>query len=115
MEMIQKVRIESETLNYQFKYPVGVGERDWGYHMRDVPFSTTGRGHDTWATGSCADSHGPWWFKSCHDHAMNGVYRDFEVVGGTTNGAMWRFFNGDLAYVNLKESLKMIRPSSFIP
>ncbi|XP_034472591.1 techylectin-5B-like [Drosophila innubila] len=67
-------------------------------------FSTHDRDNDRW-TKNCAEAYnGGWWYESCHDSKLTGIYKD-KTHG---KGINWKEFRG--WEYSLKKAVMMIRP-----
>ena len=80
-----------------------------GYHD-GMFFSTKDRDDDRWSSGNCARGKaGGWWYNICADVNLNGLY-----LGDTasTKGTYWLHWKN---YLSLKNSVMMVRSSSFTP
>ncbi|CRK95275.1 CLUMA_CG008643, isoform A, partial [Clunio marinus] len=108
-------RVESET----HKYALSVDEyrgsiADSFLYHNNQPFSTFDRNNDVSnLTVPCAQSMGSgWWFKSCAESNLNGIYRDEPLGGDSRNyhGIFWEHWLGDYS---LKATKMMIRPKDF--
>ena len=76
-------------------------------HQANRPFSTKDRDNDAWDQ-SCAQIYkGAWWYNSCHDSNLNGVY-----LGGPhtspADGVNWELWHGN--YYSLKKVTMKLRP-----
>jgi len=83
---------------------------DWVSH-NNLPFSTKDNDNDKRFYDNCAEHyHGAWWFNSCFESHLNGVYyhrgshRDYFV----RNGIQWNALH---AHASLKQVTMMITPN----
>ena len=90
---------------YRLKNFLFIGDAFSG-RMAGHKFSTKDRDQDTW-NHSCADRYkGGWWYDSCHQANLNGLY-----LGGPhdsyADGIEWRQWHG--YYYSLKKAEMKIR------
>ena len=72
-----------------------------------MQFSTKDRDNDPWSGGNCASSnyrHGAWWYESCTNSNLNGLYRS--GLSGI-QGAYWHYFLNN--YISLKFAQMKLR------
>uniref|UniRef100_A0A8D8AUW1 Techylectin-5B n=1 Tax=Culex pipiens TaxID=7175 RepID=A0A8D8AUW1_CULPI len=102
-------RIDSERFNYNLMVSEYHGNASdaMSYH-NDQDFSTFDRANDK-SNGSfaCALTYGSgWWFNSCAESNLNGVYYADDPKVHKSTGILWETWLGDYS---LKESTMMIR------
>ena len=74
-----------------------------------MKFSTYDRDNDQYSSGNCASYYkGAWWYKSCHDSNLNGLY--LKAGDSSDKGMRWRHWKNS----NSKKKTEMkIRPAEF--
>ena len=107
--LYQSFRISSEADGYRIhiaNYSGNAGDGLLKGHVGSR-FSTKDRDQDS-AKGHCAeDFKGGWWYNSCHDSNLNGLYLSGEYDNAGI-GVDWSPFRGNK--YSLKESIMKIRP-----
>uniref|UniRef100_A0A182F1U1 Fibrinogen C-terminal domain-containing protein n=1 Tax=Anopheles albimanus TaxID=7167 RepID=A0A182F1U1_ANOAL len=74
---------------------------------KGMKFSTSDRDNDNSANGNCAmDWDGGWWFNSCGNVYLNGLYRN--VSGNEEDNISWYHFNDD--WRGLSYTRMLLRP-----
>ena len=82
----------------------------WENH-NDQPFSTKDRDNDDRVYDNCAEHyHGAWWFKSCFESHLNGIYykRGIHSNYFVRNGIQW---NSIHMHSSLKYVAMMVKPN----
>ncbi|XP_019622478.1 PREDICTED: microfibril-associated glycoprotein 4-like isoform X2 [Branchiostoma belcheri] len=105
--------ISPESQNYKLHIGVYTGTAgDSLAHHDGRPFSTKDRDNDD-NPGSCAQTYvynGAWWYGSCHDSNLNGLYRLGPYENGYNyNGVVWAHWKGN--NYSLKRTEMKIRPA----
>ncbi|XP_055639645.1 angiopoietin-2-like [Toxorhynchites rutilus septentrionalis] len=103
-------RVDTEKFNYNLMVSDYQGNASdaMGYH-NDQDFSTYDRRYDK-SNGSfpCALTYGSgWWFDSCAESNLNGIYYTDEPKSHKSTGILWETWLGDYS---LKSSTMMVRP-----
>uniref|UniRef100_A0A7M5XDA9 Fibrinogen C-terminal domain-containing protein n=1 Tax=Clytia hemisphaerica TaxID=252671 RepID=A0A7M5XDA9_9CNID len=112
------VRIEDEAQNYGITYQSVINYNHNNPYERRVTgtaMSYNGSQFGTYdrdTSKNCDSKYGPWWHKTCHVNAMNGIYPAREQISSEANGLIWHSWKGYLK--SLKESLLMVRPQKFV-
>ena len=106
------------TPSTNYRLTIG-GYQDWGLgiagdslvkHHNGMPFSTHDRDNDRYS-GNCAVSYqGAWWYNSCYDSNLNGLYLNGQSNG---DGVVWYHFNATApSYRTLRYSDMKLRRST---
>ena len=88
---------------------LGTAGDSFSYH-RDHAFTTKDRDNDV-SSGNCAVSFkGAWWYNSCHDSNLNGVYH-LGKHSSYADGVNWNAWKG--YHYSAKRAEMKIRPVNF--
>ena len=88
----QRFKIASEQDDYTLEFVDYAGDAGDGLDIHNgMKFSTIDRDNDKWSEGSCAsDRTGAWWYNSCHNSNLNGVYSPGTETDGVVQWEPWR-------------------------
>ena len=88
-------RVASSADNYRLSVSGYSGNAGDSFSVQNsLQFSTKDADHDTWSTGSCAQTfRGAWWYHSCHWSNLNGLYLRGEH-SSYADGIEWNTFRG---------------------
>jgi len=101
--------VASENAKYQLSLGsyTGTAGDSLSYH-RGFPFSTTDRDNDA-NPSNCASAYkGAWWYNSCHNSNLNGLYLNGKV---DPKGMSWYYWKN--SHYSVKRSEMKIRPKDF--
>ncbi|XP_043188070.1 fibrinogen-like protein 1 [Amphibalanus amphitrite] len=105
----ENFRISSELDGYRVtggSYTGNAGD-SMAYHFGQK-FSTRDKDQDKHFSNCARDRESGWWFKSCDQANLNGVYLSGEVKDGTGRGVAWDSWRGQ--QYSLKSAEMKIRP-----
>ena len=77
---------------------------------RGHPFSTKDQDNDNWPSNCAVAFKGAWWYQSCHDSNLNGLYHHGKH-SSYADGVNWNHWKG--YYYSVKRAEMKIRPVSF--
>ena len=60
--------------------PAQNGKSDLSYH-KNMDFSTFDRDNDQWSDNCSIERHGAWWYNSCRNSNLNGMWGDTSSKG----------------------------------
>ncbi len=97
-------------VTYFFIFILGTAGDSLAYH-RGRNFTTQDQDNDIHTYGNCAKKrHGAWWYNTCHDSNLNGIYRHANPCP-KYDGVIWKHWKGN--EYSLKRTEMKIRPLDF--
>ncbi|XP_022804268.1 microfibril-associated glycoprotein 4-like [Stylophora pistillata] len=108
----KKFCVKSENYKYKMSYGSYSGDagNSLGWH-RNKPFSTRDQDNDDGKRYNCAVTYkGAWWYASCHDSNLNGLYHH-GYHSSYADGVNWNHWKGH--HYSLKRTEMKIRPVDF--
>ena len=93
-----------------FSFLVGTASDALVRH-RGMSFSTKDRDNDKWKSSNCAlRFKGAWWYSSCHDSNLNGLYLNGK---DDCQGMRWNSWPKRTDCYSVKKTEMKIRPKGF--
>ena len=77
---------------------------------RGYPFSTKDQDNDSWSSNCAVQYKGAWWYESCHNSNLNGLYHHGKH-SSHADGVNWLHWKGH--YYSAKRAEMKIRPVKF--
>ena len=77
---------------------------------RNQPFTTRDQDNDKYGVNCARTFHGAWWYNTCHNSNLNGIYRD-KNPSPYADGVIWYHWKGH--YYSLKRTEMKIRSVDF--
>jgi len=109
-------KVENESKNYELNLGAYSGTAgDSLSKGNGMAFSTKDRDNDVWGKDCAGEHRAAWWYRTCHDSNLNGIYFQGHYTGRVNNayahGCVWKTWRG--YYYSLKTVTMKIRPTCF--
>jgi len=100
--------VASERAKYQLSLGSysGTAGDSLSYH-RGLPFTSKDRDNDSWSKNCASSWKGAWWYKSCYNSNLNGLYLNGK---SSPQGMAWMKWKN---YISVNSSEMKIRPKNF--
>ena len=99
--------VSQRTALNSFSVYLGIAGDSLGYH-RGQAFTTKDRDNDNNSDNCASHYKGGWWYNSCHQSNLNGLY-----LNGKTDSSGMSWYHWKNSHYSVKRSEMKIRPQNF--